>query len=66
MISYFYSQEYTDERLNVIKEIIPTIELKIEDMEKVQKDKTENNPSLDKEIEKKKILVKCLKYYYSI
>jgi len=66
MISYFYSQEYTDERLNVLKEIIPTIELKIEDMEKVQKDKTENNPSLDKEIEKKKILVKCLKYYYSI
>lgn len=66
MISYFYSQEYTDERLNVIKEIIPTIELKIEDMEKVQKDKTENNPSLDKEIEKKKIIVKCLKYYYSI
>ncbi len=66
MISYFYSQEYTDERINVIKEIIPTIELKIEDMEKVQKDKTENNPSLDKEIEKKKILVKCLKYYYSI
>jgi len=54
MISYFYSQEYTDERINVIKEIIPTIELKIEDMEKVQKDKTENNPSLDKEIEKKK------------
>ena len=35
-------------------------------MEKIQKDKTENNPSLDKEIEKKKILVKCLKYYYSI
>lgn len=66
MISYFYSQEYTDERINVIKEIIPTIELKIEDMEKVQKDKTENNPSLDKEIEKKKILVKCLKYYYGI
>ena len=66
MISYFYSQEYTDERLNVIKEILPNIELKIEDMEKIQKDKTENNPSLDKEIEKKKILVKCLKYYYSI
>ena len=66
MISYFYSQEYTDERLNVIKEILPNIELKIEDMEKVKKDKTENNPSLNKEIEKKKILVKCLKYYYGI
>jgi len=66
MISYFYSQEYTDERINVIKEIIPTIELKIEDIEKVQKYKTENNPILEKEIEKKKILVKCLKYYYSI
>jgi len=66
MLSYFYSQEYIDERLNVLKEILPNIELKIEDMEKVQKDKTENNPSLDKEIEKKKILVKCLKYYYSI
>jgi hypothetical protein len=66
MLSYFYSQEYTDERLNVLKEILPNIELKIEDMEKVQKDKTENNPSLNKEIQKKKILVKCLKYYYSI
>jgi len=66
MISYFYSQEYTDERLIVIKEILPNIESKIEDMEKVQKDKTENNPSLNKEIEKKKILVKCLKYYYGI
>ena len=54
MLSYFYSQEYIDERLNVLKEILPNIELKIEDMEKVQKDKTENNPSLDKEIEKKK------------
>jgi hypothetical protein len=61
MLSYFYSQEYTDERLNVLKEILPNIELKIEDMEKVQ-----NNPSLNKEIQKKKILVKCLKYYYSI
>ena len=57
MISYFYSQEYTDERLNVIKEILPNIELKIEDMEKIQKDKTENNPSLDKEIEKKYLLI---------
>jgi hypothetical protein len=45
---------------------LPNIELKIEDMEKVQKDKTEHNPSLNKEIQKKKILVKCLKYYYGI
>jgi hypothetical protein len=59
MLSYFYSQEYTDERLNVLKEILPNIELKIEDMEKVQ-----NNPSLNKEIQKKNNSPLFSDYYY--
>jgi len=66
MLSYFYcSQELTDEKKIVLKEI-KNIELKIDDMQKVALDKIEHNPSLDEKIQTNKIIIKSLKYYYSL
>ena len=66
MLSYFYcSQELTDEKKIVLKEI-KNIELKIDDMQKVALDKIEHNPSLDEKIQTNKIIIKCLKYFYSL
>jgi len=66
MLSYFYySQELTDEKKIVLKEI-KNIEIKINEMEKVALDKIEHNPSLNEKIQTNKIIIKCLKYFYSL
>ena len=66
MLSFFYNKEYTDEKDLIIKEVIPTLESKKKDLEKIQGDKIENNTCLEKEIMKKRVLIKCLKYYYNL
>ena len=66
MLNYFYcSQELTDEKKIVLKEI-KNIEIKINEMEKVALDKIEHNPSLNEKIQTNKIIIKCLKYFYSL
>tara|TARA_B110001452_G_C15082082_1_gene377488 strand:+ start:237 stop:437 length:201 start_codon:yes stop_codon:yes gene_type:complete len=66
MLSYFYNKEYTDEKDLIINEVIPNLESKIKDLEKIQGDKIENNTCLEKELIKKRAILKCLKYFYNL
>jgi hypothetical protein len=66
MLSYFYNKEYTDEKDLIINEVIPNLESKVKDLEKIQGDKIENNTCLEKELIKKRAILKCLKYFYNL
>jgi hypothetical protein len=66
MLSYFYQKEFYQEKDLIVKEVIPNLESRVKDLKKIQGDKIENNTCLEKEIIKKRALIKSLKYYYSI
>jgi len=66
MLSFFYNKGYTDEKDLIRKEVIPNLESRLKDLEKIQGDKIENNTCLEKEIIKKRSLLKCVKYYYKL
>jgi len=66
MLSYFYNKEYTDEKDLIVNEVIPNLESKVKDLEKIQGDKIENNTCLEKELIKKRAILKCLKYFYNL
>ena len=63
---YFYQKEFYQEKDLIVKEVIPNLESRVKDLKKIQGDKIENNTCLEKEIIKKRALIKSLKYYYSI
>jgi hypothetical protein len=66
MLSYFYQADYYDGKELILTEVIPNMELKIKQLKKIQGDKIENNTCLEKEIKKKEVIIKCLKYYFRI
>ena len=66
MLSYFYSNKFIEDEKKIVLKEIKNIELKIDDLQKVQLDKIEHNPSLNDEIKKNKIIIKSLKYYYNL
>ena len=61
MFSFYNTGEFIKEKKNVIENILPRIRKKLENLHTI-----ENTIEIQNEIENKEILIKCLKYYYSI
>jgi|TARA_B110000261_G_scaffold159771_1_gene198275 hypothetical protein len=61
MFSFYNTGEFIKEKKNVIDNILPRIRKKLENLHTI-----ENTIEIQNEIENKEILIKCLKYYYSI
>ena len=61
MFSFYNTGEFITEKKNVIENILPRIRKKLENLHTI-----ENTIEIQNEIENKEILIKCLKYYYSI
>ena len=61
MFSFYNTGEFIKEKKNVIDNILPRIRKKLENLHTI-----ENTIEIQNEIENKEILIKSLKYYYSI
>jgi|SouAtlMetagenome_1021521.scaffolds.fasta_scaffold15900_1 hypothetical protein len=59
--NFFNTGEFIKEKKNVIQIILPKIRKRLEELHTI-----ENTFEIQNEIENKEILIKCLKYYYSI
>tara|TARA_B110000285_G_C14983713_1_gene542724 strand:+ start:334 stop:525 length:192 start_codon:yes stop_codon:yes gene_type:complete len=59
--NFFNTGEFIKEKKNVIQIILPKIRKRLEELHTI-----ENTFEIQNEIENKEILIKSLKYYYSI
>jgi|TARA_B110000261_G_scaffold145100_1_gene168248 hypothetical protein len=59
--NFFNTGEFIKEKKNVIQIILPKIRKRLEELHTI-----ENTFEIQTEIENKELLIKCLKYYYSI
>mgnify|MGYP000418661993 CR=1 FL=1 len=59
--NFFNTGEFIKEKKNVIDNILPRIRKKLENLHTI-----ENTIEIQNEIQNKELLIKCLKYYYSI
>ena len=59
--NFFNTGEFIKEKKNVIQIILPKIRKRLEELHTI-----ENTIQIQNEIENKELLIKCLKYYYSI
>tara|TARA_Y100000389_G_C17323746_1_gene444400 strand:+ start:255 stop:446 length:192 start_codon:yes stop_codon:yes gene_type:complete len=61
IFNFYNTAEFLIEKENVIKNILPKLRKKLNDLHAIQ-----NTDEIQKEIENKEIIIKSLKYYYTI
>ena len=61
IFNFYNTAEFLIEKENVIKNILPKLRKKLNDLHAIQ-----NTDEIQKEIQNKEIIIKSLKYYYTI
>ena len=61
IFNFYNTAEFLIEKENVIKNILPKLRKKLNDLHAIQ-----NTDEIQKEIANKEIIIKSLKYYYTI
>ena len=61
IFNFYNTAQFLIEKENVIKNILPKLRKKLNDLHEIQ-----NTDEIQKEIENKEIIIKSLKYYYTI
>lgn len=61
IFNFYNTAQFLIEKENVIKNILPKLRKKLNDLHAIQ-----NTDEIQKEIENKEIIIKSLKYYYTI
>ena len=61
IFNFYNTAQFLIEKENVIKNILPKLRKKLNDLHEIQ-----NTDEIQKEIQNKEIIIKSLKYYYTI
>ena len=61
IFNFYNTAQFLIEKENVIKNILPKLRKKLNDLHAIQ-----NTDEIQKEIQNKEIIIKSLKYYYTI